>query len=187
MSESNASQDVFKLSSNGGTKICWEISRSQLGFDPHSYSLEVATTLMDGMDCLATAACGSGKTGILALLAICVVRFGTEPSLLPSSYRGAGARGRSSKRVSTCFLLFVVLERVGAFTLTMSERWYHQSESWRGWLFGWHTFERCYRHIWIDPTVVMRFIKCQCRRSWCVWPKVAEGRLKEISICFNRW
>ena len=87
MSQSDASKDVFKLNSQDGAQLCRKIARPQLGFDPHSYSLDVATTVMDGINALVTSKCGSGKTGILALLAICIARFGEENSLLPANCR----------------------------------------------------------------------------------------------------
>ncbi|KAF9060772.1 hypothetical protein BDP27DRAFT_1429719 [Rhodocollybia butyracea] len=86
MSELNASEGQFELNSQSGKELCRKTARPQLGFDPHSYSLLVVTALMVGLDTLVTLACGSGKTGILALLVICMVCFGLDRSLLPSKY-----------------------------------------------------------------------------------------------------
>ncbi|KAF9070440.1 P-loop containing nucleoside triphosphate hydrolase protein [Rhodocollybia butyracea] len=86
MSELNASEGQFELNSQSGKELCRKTAHPQLGFDPHSYSLLVVTALMVGLDALVTSACGSGKTGILALLVICMVRFGLDRSLLPSKY-----------------------------------------------------------------------------------------------------
>ncbi|KAE9392545.1 hypothetical protein BT96DRAFT_944577 [Gymnopus androsaceus JB14] len=110
MSQSDASKDVFKLNSQDGAQLCRKIARPQLGFDPHSYSLDVATTVMDGINALVTSKCGSGKTGILALLAICIARFGEENSLLPANCRKDFSKKLEKYKIRTMVINSVQIE-----------------------------------------------------------------------------
>ncbi len=83
MSASDVPSSVFLFNSEEGIKICREIAQPSLGYDPHDYSLDIATKIIDGKDCLVRAACGSGKTGILALLALVMVKLGENPGMIP--------------------------------------------------------------------------------------------------------
>ncbi|KAF8825886.1 hypothetical protein HHX47_DHR6000571 [Lentinula edodes] len=76
--------NAFRFSSEEGMKLCRELSQPELKFMPHDYSLIIATNIMDGIDCLFRSACGSGKTGILALIALCIVKIGAKNSLVPT-------------------------------------------------------------------------------------------------------
>ncbi len=86
MDDVDASSQPFLFNSSEGINLCREIAQPSLGYDPHDYSLDIATKIIDGHDCLVRAACGSGKTGILALLAIILVKLGENPAQVPPSF-----------------------------------------------------------------------------------------------------
>ncbi|KAJ3841821.1 P-loop containing nucleoside triphosphate hydrolase protein, partial [Lentinula raphanica] len=44
---------------------------------------------MDNVDCLFRSACGSGKTGVLALIALCITKIGLNPDIVPMSCRSS--------------------------------------------------------------------------------------------------
>ncbi|KAJ3753957.1 P-loop containing nucleoside triphosphate hydrolase protein [Lentinula raphanica] len=70
--------DSFKFNSAEGFELLRKLSEADLGFMPHDYSLVVAGTILDGHDCLFRSACGSGKTGILALISLCLAKLSSE-------------------------------------------------------------------------------------------------------------
>ncbi|THU88170.1 hypothetical protein K435DRAFT_680330, partial [Dendrothele bispora CBS 962.96] len=69
MSPCNLPKDPFCFASEEGHKICREIARKCLPYDPHDVSLEAIGHLLDKKDVFVRTACGSGKTGIIALMA----------------------------------------------------------------------------------------------------------------------
>lgn len=81
MATSDAPRARFKFDSPEGRKICRVLARPDLKYDPHDYSLDVTVKIIDGVDCLVRAACGSGKTVIMAMLAIVLKKFGADPTL----------------------------------------------------------------------------------------------------------
>ncbi|KAJ3735283.1 P-loop containing nucleoside triphosphate hydrolase protein [Lentinula guzmanii] len=81
------SNALFRFSSDAGLHLCRQLSEKDLHFVPHDYSLIVATNVLDGVDCLFRSACGSGKTGVLALIALCIGKMGKNPSAIPTAYR----------------------------------------------------------------------------------------------------
>ncbi|KIY48923.1 P-loop containing nucleoside triphosphate hydrolase protein [Fistulina hepatica ATCC 64428] len=75
----------FKFFSEEGLLLCRSIAHECLPYDPHDDSLETATQFLDGRDGLVLSGCGSGKTGIIALLAFLLIQFGQDLSLVPKN------------------------------------------------------------------------------------------------------
>ncbi|KAJ3819356.1 P-loop containing nucleoside triphosphate hydrolase protein, partial [Lentinula raphanica] len=76
--------DPFKFTSTEGFELLRQLSEPDLGFMPHDYSLVIAGNILDGLDCLFRSACGSGKTGVLALISLCLARLSDGVSPSPS-------------------------------------------------------------------------------------------------------
>ncbi len=80
---SDASTTIFAFDSLEGRRLSRDLSHHDLKYDPHDYSLDVAVKIIDGTDCLVRTACGLGKTGIIALLAIVLRKIGQDQTLFP--------------------------------------------------------------------------------------------------------
>jgi ATP-dependent helicase YprA (DUF1998 family) len=52
-----------------------------LPFRPHDFSIEVAAQFLDQQDILVRTACGSGKTGTIALIAVLLAQLKDKPEL----------------------------------------------------------------------------------------------------------
>jgi hypothetical protein len=87
MAAQDASEAPFLFCSPIGIQLCRDIVQNTLGYDPHDYSFKVAAKILDGVDCLVRTGCGSGKSGIIALLAILFIRLGEDPSKIPANCR----------------------------------------------------------------------------------------------------
>ncbi|KAF9038842.1 hypothetical protein BDZ89DRAFT_1216541 [Hymenopellis radicata] len=83
MAQRDASLPKFYFDSTQGRLICRKLARPDLNYDPHDYSLDVGVKVLDGLDCVVRAACGSGKTGVMALLAILFKKLAADSSLYP--------------------------------------------------------------------------------------------------------
>ncbi|KAJ7599073.1 hypothetical protein C8J56DRAFT_181498 [Mycena floridula] len=87
MSAPDAPNPEFIFYSADGIKLCREIAQKYLPYDPHDYSLEAVGHIAQGNDVLVRSGCASGKTGIIALLAIILLEFGNNPSAIPGATR----------------------------------------------------------------------------------------------------
>ncbi|KAJ7590029.1 hypothetical protein C8J56DRAFT_1048201 [Mycena floridula] len=70
------SDNLYSLANR--IKTLCEIARERLPYDPHDYSLEAVGHLVNGDDVLVWSGCASGKTGIIALLAVILAQLGME-------------------------------------------------------------------------------------------------------------
>ncbi|KAJ7594808.1 P-loop containing nucleoside triphosphate hydrolase protein [Mycena floridula] len=76
----DALSDNFVFLDANRIKTLHEIACESLPYDPHDYSLEAVSHLVDGDNVLVWSGCGSGKTGIIALLAVILAQLGIESS-----------------------------------------------------------------------------------------------------------
>ena len=62
--------EEFKFFSDESRRLCKDIAREHLPFDPHDYSIDVAARILDGWDVMVRTACAGGKTGTVALIVV---------------------------------------------------------------------------------------------------------------------
>ena len=92
MSE-DVSPPAFRFSSPEGIKLCRDIAKEKLGFDPHDYVVSGVCKALDGSDLLAITPTGSGKTSFLIVYLLVIVKITTEP----------GVRSPNTPRLATKF------------------------------------------------------------------------------------
>jgi len=72
---------AFHFYSAKGRLILRDILQDQLPFHPHDYSIDVIAKILDREDCLVRTATASGKTGIIAMLALVTGSLGRHPQM----------------------------------------------------------------------------------------------------------
>ncbi|KAJ8094951.1 hypothetical protein PM082_010167 [Marasmius tenuissimus] len=80
MHETPPSHTIIPYNSPEGRLLFLEIARSHLPFVPHDFSVEVAAEFFDQQDILVRTACGSGKTGTIALIAVLMTEIKKNPA-----------------------------------------------------------------------------------------------------------
>ncbi|KAJ3015046.1 hypothetical protein NUW54_g1149 [Trametes sanguinea] len=78
-------REPFRFSSADGTRLCRQILKDKLGFDPHDYVLEGVSQSLDGVDLLAITPTGSGKTSFLIAYLVVMNAILESPQLCPSA------------------------------------------------------------------------------------------------------
>jgi hypothetical protein len=79
---SDASAQI-SLQSPAGYTLLRQTTRDLLPYDPHDTSIEALAAFLECKDVLVRMACGSGKTGIIALLAVSLPLFHEMTSFKP--------------------------------------------------------------------------------------------------------
>ncbi|KAI0349330.1 hypothetical protein OH77DRAFT_1415283, partial [Trametes cingulata] len=73
----------FKFSTQIGSRLCRQIARFRLGFDPHDYVIEGVCKALDGDALLAITPTGSGKTSYLIIYLTVMCAVLEDPALCP--------------------------------------------------------------------------------------------------------
>ena len=75
----------FRFSSPEGAKLCRQIARDKLDFDPHDYVVEGVCKALDEIDLLAITPTGSGKTSVVIVYMLVVCAILENVGLCPAS------------------------------------------------------------------------------------------------------
>ncbi|KAF9050826.1 hypothetical protein BDZ89DRAFT_1108017 [Hymenopellis radicata] len=82
----STTSSAMSFLSDSGRKVIRDVGKSHLPFDPHDFSIKAAACLLDKSDVMIRTACGSGKTGTIALIAIVLAELHRNPSLVSPGY-----------------------------------------------------------------------------------------------------
>ena len=87
MDSSSTKNKVFDFYSADGRDLIRKTTQELLPFDPHGWSVDVVAKLIDQVDVLVRTATASGKTGIIAMLAVVLEKIGSDDTFSPRHYQ----------------------------------------------------------------------------------------------------